>query len=568
MMNNSAFRFIRIVAIVVCCALALGVAAFSGKNDALYFKIAKSLAIFGELFRQVSNDYVDDLDPQEFIEAGIEGMLKHLDPYTVYIDDESHDEVDILTTGVYGGLGITTALIDSVVTITGISEGSPAEQAGLRVGDVMYMIDTAVVLRASSYELRKHTRGKPGTALTVRVLRTGRSDTLLVKIVRQEVTLKNVSYSGVISGDANGSAAEPVGYIRLERFTHGAPAEVVEAINDIRKAHPSVKGWILDVRDNPGGLLDAAVGVCEAFVPNGSLIVSTRGRVREQERSYYSDQQPLEPDKPLIVLTSQHSASASEIVAAAIQDLDRGIVLGEPSFGKGLVQTISNLPYNASLKMTTAKYYTPSGRCIQKIDYSKRRHDIVKLTVDTTTTYKTLGGRTVRGFAGVQPDTTVSLELLSPVLEELVEHRAMFLFANNVAGSRSSIPKDFVVSKQLFAEFLDYVRRSGAAERNPALKDLEQLEQTMRAEHASASSLKTLKGMRAQLTKDYFAELERQRAVICDMLREEILQRFYPRSVVIAATLASDVQVRAAADLVRKPSRYKALLAPPNDGKR
>jgi carboxyl-terminal processing protease len=565
-------RFASIAVVVLVCSLALGFAA----RDSVYLKIAKSLSIFSDLFRQISNDYVDELDPQEFIEAGIEGMLKHLDPYTMYIDDESHDEVDIITTGVYGGLGITTATIDSAVTVMSVTEDSPAEKAGVRIGDRLYMIDTTVILNISSNELRRFTRGKPGTKLSLKVLRSstraGLKDTLTFQLARQEVTLRNVTYCGLVGEDgtdakdmqaANTQAAKglpkDIGYIRLERFTHSASSEVAEAINKLRKEHPALKGWILDVRDNPGGLLDAAVGISELFVPKGSFIVSTRGRLKEQEHSYYSGKPPVEPDAPLVVMINDRSASASEIVAGAIQDLDRGVILGEPSFGKGLVQTISSLPYNATLKMTTAKYYTPSGRCIQKIDYNQRRHGMFKSMLDTNTLFRTRNGRPVKGFSGIRPDTTLSLQMLSPIVEELANRQTLFAFANDYAGGKTSLPEKFTVNKQIMSEFIAFVRRKNGQRTNPALKEVDDLEKTLKQQGAQAS-LKTVEGLRSQLSKDYFKELERQHELIADVLREEILERFYPRSKVIAQTLSDDIQTQAAVRLLHNNARYRAML--------
>lgn len=558
-------RFLVIFCCILACGLSLGFAA----RDSVYFKIAKSLSIFSELFRQISNDYVDELDPQEFVEAGIEGMLKHLDPYTMYIDDENHDEVDILTTGVYGGLGITTATLDSAVTVMSVTEDSPAEQAGLRIGDRLYMIDSTMVMNTGANELRKYTRGKPGTKLSLKVLRAsnraGQKDTLTFQLTRQEVTLKNVTFAGLVGEEGANSnvnsknAAKDIGYIRLERFTHSATSEVAEAINKLRKEHPALKGWVLDVRDNPGGLLDAAVGICELFAPKGSFIVSTRGRVKEQEHSYYSGKPPVEPDAPLVVLVNDHSASASEIVAGAIQDLDRGVILGEPSYGKGLVQTISSLPYNATLKMTTAKYYTPSGRCIQKVDYNQRRHGMFKSSLDTMTIFRTRNGRPVKGFSGIRPDTTISLQTLSPIVEELADRQMLFAFANDFAGGKTTLPEHFTVSKAMIADFIAFVRRKNGQSMNPALKEVTDLEKALKKQGAQ-TSLKTLESLRNQLSKDYFKELERQSDLLADVLQEEILERFYPRSKVIAQTINDDIQTQAAVRLLHNNAKYAAML--------
>jgi carboxyl-terminal processing protease len=545
----------RLVVIVLSLALAASVLGFVGVSEqSIYFKISKSLQIFGELFRQLSNDYVDEIEPQEFVEAGIEGMLKHLDPYTTYIGDEEQEEVEILVAGMYGGLGIVTTLLDSTVTIAGITEGSPAHKVGLRVGDKIYKIDSTVVLSAGGDELRKFTRGKPGSRIMMKVLRSGRKDTLNFAITREEVTLKNVAYSGLI-----GDADNRVGYIRLERFTYSATTEMIEALQRFRKESPALKGIILDLRDNPGGLLDVAVSISELFVPPSSLIVSTRGRGRDTERQYFSKKTPMEPDIPLAVLINEHSASASEIVAGAVQDLDRGILLGERSFGKGLVQTITALPFGASLKMTTAKYYTPSGRCIQKIDYTERRHGIVKTTADTSKIFKTRNGRIVREATGIAPDTTISMHNVSPIVAELVKRNIIFRFANQYTGTKDSLPKNFTVTKALLNEFTEYLKRQGGNTNNPVVRKLADLETTLKAQQSSAA-LKHVESLKSLVSKEYFQELDRQREVLAHMVEREIIERFVPRSKAIASSLDGDIQVQAAVNILRRPASYKAML--------
>ncbi|MFY8001785.1 MAG: S41 family peptidase [Candidatus Kapaibacteriota bacterium] len=531
-------------------------------DNAAYMKISKSLAVFGEFFRQVSNDYVDEIDPAEFIEAGIEGMVKHLDPYTSYIADEDNEEVDIITTGVYGGLGITTALMDSAVTIVGITEGCSAEKAGLRVGDRIYAIDSAVVMNVKSDELRRFTRGKPGTSVTMRILRAGVRDTLRITLARQEVTLKNVTYFGIIQND--------IGYVRLERFTHNAATEVRDALNALNKQatdnKSALRGLIVDLRDNPGGLLDAAVSISEFFVPQGTMIVSTRGRSNDTERRYFSRRQPIEPTLPLAVLINDNTASASEIVAGAMQDLDRGVVIGERSFGKGLVQTISSLPYDATLKMTTAKYYTPSGRCIQKIDYNGRRHGIVKSNLDTTKTFKTSTGRVVRDATGISPDSVVAVRAQSDVLGELFKHNTLFAFANEYAGDKKTLPEKFVVEKRLFDQFVAFAKRSKFTYESPAFRKLTECEKLLKTSQNQGSNTALMAHITAaknQLAKDQAQELEKQRELISFALYEEILERFYPRSTVISKTLSDDADIETASALLHNPVRYKALLKQP-----
>jgi carboxyl-terminal processing protease len=354
--------------------------------------------------------------------------------------------------------------------------------------------------------------------------------------------------------------------LRLERFTHNAPTEVRDAIALLHKQAQekklSLRGIILDLRDNPGGLLDAAVSISELFVPQGTMIVSTRGRTNESERRYYSRRAPLEPALPLAILINDNTASASEIVAGAMQDLDRGVIIGERSFGKGLVQTISSLPYDATLKMTTAKYYTPSGRCIQKIDYNGRRHGIVKFIPDTTKTFKTSTGRTVRDATGILPDSVHAEQGQADIVGELFRHTTFFAFANEYAGNKKALPEKFTVDKRVFDQFVAFAKRSKFTYESPAFRKLIELEKLLKVS-PNQPALAHLAAVKAQLAKDQTQELEKQRSIISLALYEEILERFYPRSVVIGKILSEDTDVSTASVILHNPVWYKTILKQP-----
>ncbi len=343
-------------------------------ND--YYKINKSFDIFGALFREVAANYVLEIDPEILIKSGIEGMLATLDPYTEFYDDANEDDLELLTNGTYTGFGFTVANIDSLLTIISLREGNSAFANKLRIGDKIYSIDSTVVLHMDIDNLKKYTRGKSGSKALVKILRDGIKDTLSFTLTRENINLPNVTYSGFMKNN--------IGFIKVERFSKNTALDVRLAINSLRSQN-KLSGLVIDLRDNPGGLLAAAVSLCEIFVPKGSLIVSTKGNSPNFNNEYRSMMDPSEPDLPLAILINESSASASEIVAGAIQDLDRGLVIGRRSFGKGLVQSIIDLPYKTSLKITTSKYYTPSGRCIQKIKYgdlySKKE---IKENTDTT----------------------------------------------------------------------------------------------------------------------------------------------------------------------------------------
>lgn len=542
----------RFAIVLSAVAVILAFGFYVQTEDSVFFKINKSLQIFGEVFRQISGNYVDEIEPEAFIKSGIEGMLAYLDPYTTYYEEKDSDELDILTNGVYGGLGITVGTIDSTLTIVGVAEGFASEKAGLRVGDKIYKIDSTVVQSLGSGELGRYTRGKPGAKVVMFIIRGDRKDTMRFELIRQEITLKNILYSGVMAND--------IGYIRLERFSRSAPAEIRAAIEKMKSTR-KLNGLILDLRDNPGGLLESAVAISEMFVPTGSLIVSTKGRTPASERKYVSRNAPLEPTLPLAVLTNDHSASASEIVAGAIQDLDRGILVGERSFGKGLVQTISSLPFNANLKMTTAKYYTPSGRCIQKIDYSsKHRTGIFKISGDTSKIFHTTNGRSLLESNGITPDTTVSLKEMSEFISEVVGRGMLFNFATIFTGRKDSLPKNFAVTKDVISTFTEFLQAKKFTFNGSAYKKIHDLAEILKKEKYPSNFTKKVEQLEKDLSDDLAIQIEQQRPELSRLLEDEIFLRFYPRSKVIEMSLSHDIQVQTAANLLQNQAEYTAML--------
>ncbi|MEK6566071.1 MAG: S41 family peptidase, partial [Bacteroidota bacterium] len=352
------------VSVLVAGFLMLG---FSGNADNdLFLRINKGIDVFGKVYKEIAINYVDDVDPDRFMRAGIDGMLKTLDPYTVYIGEKESDELDLVTTGKYGGVGITIGNRDGMITVISLMEGFSAARQGIEVGDRIVDVDGKRVVGSSLEDVRQLVRGAPGTEVRVKIEREGAIEPLEFALMREEIPVRNVTYTGYVE--------KGLGYIRLERFSRTAGDDLRNALKDLRVTG-ELKGLVLDLRDNPGGLLDIAVETSAKFLAESSLVVSTRGRRGDADRKYYSTEKPMLVDVPLVVLVNRGTASASEIVSGAIQDLDRGVIVGSRTFGKGLVQTITRLSDNSSLKITTARYYTPSGRCIQEIDYSHRTRD-------------------------------------------------------------------------------------------------------------------------------------------------------------------------------------------------
>ncbi len=530
----------------------IGLLKFRPQNEDIFLKINKGIDVFGKIYKEVILNYVDEVDPEKFIRAGIKGMLSELDPYTVFIDEKHSEEVDALTTGKYGGIGISISKFDTSIVVIKVSRGYPADRAGIRVGDVIVQIDSIYVKDKSLDEVRSLMVGKPGTQLKVKVIREGVSNPLIFELTRAEVEVKNVSFYGFIE--------DGIAYVKLERFSRNAGEELRKAIKSLQ-SKGEIKGLILDLRDNPGGLLDAAVDVVEKFVPEGSLIVSTKGRKSDAIRNYYSTEKPLLLDVPLVVIVNGSSASASEIVAGAIQDLDRGVVLGTKTFGKGLVQTITYLSHNTFLKMTTAKYYTPSGRCIQEIDYFHKPDGVFIQKPDSEQkVFKTKNGRIVYAEGGIFPDTVVEEKKKSDFVEALSQRRLFFKFANKFRSENDSIPNDFVINDLIFSHFEDFVKKS-----NFSYKDSFEINLERAIEYARRQKLKNgyITEVEMMLNKvktqriDYFKLYREQ---IADELAREIISRYKYEDELIAWGLKNDIQVKVSVEILKNKKAYNLLL--------
>jgi carboxyl-terminal processing protease len=532
--------------------IAVGFLKFHPQNEDIFLKINKSVEVFGKIYKEVILNYVDEVDPEKFIRAGIKGMLSELDPYTVFIDEKHSEEVDALTTGKYGGIGISISKFDTSIVVIKVSRGYPADRAGIRVGDVIVQIDSIYVKDKSLDEVRSLMVGKPGTQLKVKVIREGVSNPLVFELTRAEVEVKNITFYDFID--------DGIAYIKLERFSRNAGEELRKAIKNLQ-SKGEIKGLILDLRDNPGGLLDAAVDVVEKFVPEGSLIVSTKGRKPDAVRNYFSTEKPILLDVPLVVVVNGSSASASEIVAGAIQDLDRGVVLGTKTFGKGLVQTITYLSYNTFLKMTTAKYYTPSGRCIQEIDYFHKPDGVFIQKPDSEQkVFKTKNGRIVYAEGGIFPDTVVEEKKRSDFVEALAQRRLFFKFANKFRAEHESIPDDFVINDSIFSRFEDFVKKS-----NFSYKDSFEINLEKAVEYAKRQKLNNgyIAEVEAMLNKvrtqriDYFKLYQEQ---IADELAREIISRYKYEDELIAWGLKNDNQVKTAVAILKNEKSYNLLL--------
>lgn len=516
-------------------------------TDEYYYKINKSFEVFGAVFREVANNYVSDVDPEDLMADGINGMLSSLDPYTVFIDEDHTDDIDFITNGAYVGFGITVGVRDSMLTIVGVHDGFSAGRQGIRIGDRLLRIDTSNVLYMTNDDLKRYTSGKAGSKAEVFVLRDGVSDTLHFQLTREEIRVNNISYSGVVF--------DSIGYIKLDRFSRRTGDEVRVALGELIH-RDGVKSIILDLRGNPGGLLEAAVSTCEAFLAPGAQIVTTRGRGFREDRVYKSVSRPIDSNIPLAVLIDGYSASASEVVAGAVQDLDRGVIVGERSFGKGLVQSIFDMPYKTNLKMTTAKYYTPSGRCIQKIEYDKKK----KTPHERDNYFYSLNGRKVVESKGIEPDSSVTNETFPEFVTELLKNDMFFGFASEYTSRISSLPRNFEVDDRVLEQFIKYVESKEIDYKSQLTKHLQALKQIAKNEPFSKKTVKMIDDLHKRMKSEETNPVWKYKKTIKKFLDYEIASRFLTEKQLIARSLTTDRYVRTAARLLA-PSTYRRVLA-------
>ncbi|MEM1043415.1 MAG: S41 family peptidase [Bacteroidota bacterium] len=547
-------RSLRIAVPVFVVALALGVfvGAFWPADDD-FFAIKKNFTIFGKIYEELSTGYVDDLDAEQLMRTGIDAMLQTLDPYTVFIDEADNEDIQIITRGRYGGVGVSVGQRGGRTVVLQVFEDASAFEQGVRTGDIILSIAGTPTDGLDADQIRDLFRGDSGTAVSVRIEREGEMEPLDFRLTRSTVQLKNVTYAEYVTGG--------VGFVKLERFARDAASEVETAVRKLQE-EGDLQGLVLDLRGNPGGLLEAAVDISGLFLPEGSTVVSTRGRAAESERVYRSRSAPIAPDVPLVVLVDGSSASASEIVAGAMQDHDRGIVVGERTFGKGLVQVVKGLPYHTSLKLTTAKYYTPSGRLIQAIQYSRDTAGgrAVEVADSLRRAYTTAGGRVVYDGKGIEPDVEESLGAMSELEEALVRQAAFFLFANRYAATREDPGDALTVTDADLRDFQAWVDAEGITYRTRAEQALDALADDLDGA-GYAETADEIDALRAEVTDEKEADFARHAPRLKERLRREILARYLGESAQIEASFRDDFQLNRGLDLLGDAAAYRAVLS-------
>jgi len=549
MKKSRRIRFIALAAILITAGISISFLATQETRD---FRIAKNLDIFFSLYRELNTFYVDELNPDKLVKTGIDNMLKSLDPYTVYYPESESDEIAFMTTGKYGGIGSLIRGGGEYVVISLVYKGFPADLAGVRAGDLIKKVDGFALKGADTETVSQKLKGNPGTTVMLTIERNGKEMEIPVK--REKIEIPSVPYYGMIDNET--------GYIRFTNFTQNCAEDVRNAL--IKLKNEKATKIILDLRSNPGGLLTEAVNVVNLFVGPGNEIVSTKGKVKQFDESFKTSKAAVDQNIPLAVIINRGSASASEIVAGAIQDLDRGVVVGQRSYGKGLVQITRPLSYNSQLKVTTAKYYIPSGRCIQALDFSNPNEDgSVGIIPDSLISeFRTRNGRVVRDGGGISPDVEALPSPLSQIAAELYQRNYFFDFATKYFWSHPApeSPMKFTISEEIYEDFRNYL-----VEREFNYSTITELSLNELISNAKREKY-------YELHKDLFTELQNElrhtldndlvtfRDEITELLADEIIGRYFYEEGSIQFSLGTDVQVKKAVEILKSADEYKSIL--------
>jgi carboxyl-terminal processing protease len=549
MKKTGSRRLVIFISLIILAGFSTGFLVTQETRD---FRVSKNLDIFYSMFRELNTFYVDDIDPDKIIRTGIDNMLKTLDPYTVYYPESEADEFAILTTGKYGGIGSIVRSGGEYVVISEVYKGFPADKAGIKAGDLITKVDGVPLKGVPSDKVSDKLKGNPGTDITVTLLRNGTERDFKMK--REKISIPPVPFYGMVDSKT--------GYIRFSSFTQDCYQDVRNALLDLKNKNP--QQIILDLRGNPGGVLTEAVEIVNLFVGPGNLVVSTNGKVKQFDEDFKTTKAAVDEKIPLAVLINRGSASASEIVAGAIQDLDRGVIVGQRSYGKGLVQVSRQLSYNTQLKVTTAKYYIPSGRCIQALDFSHPNEDgsVGYIPDSIITEFKTRNGRTVKDGGGINPDITSLPEPLSQITAELYLRYFIFDYATQYFWDHPDLksPSDFIFTDKDYAEF-----RNMLLTRNFSYKTVTEASLNELIENAKKEKYYDIhKDLFTQLEKDVTHNLDHDltlfRPEISELIEEEIISRYFYEEGAISWGLKKDEQISKAIEILNDPSRYSSVL--------
>jgi carboxyl-terminal processing protease len=531
-------------------ALVVGFSSFSFVDD--YFEVSKNLEIFTAAYREVDRSYVDPIEPGKMIRTAIEAMFKTLDPYTNFYSESEIEDFRFMTTGKYGGIGAVIGNIDGKTVVIDPYEGFPAQKSGLLPGDELIEVDGNLVTGKDNDDISKLLKGAPKTKVILSIRKFGSTTTEKITLEREEIALSPVTYSGMINQD--------VGYVQFESFTEGSAEKIKKAFLDLKSK--GMKKFILDLRNNGGGSLEEAINIVGLFVPKNSLVVDTRGRRAEYSQKYYTHNQPTDLEIPIVVLVNENSASASEIVSGCIQDYDRGIVIGARTFGKGLVQTVRPLVYNTQMKVTTAKYYTPSGRCVQEIDYSNGGH--VKKDTTNREVFKTNNGRKVYGGGGVTPDIAIKSEEYHDITAYLIEKNIFFKYAAQFRRNEKSIgnAQNFHLSDAQYQSFIDFVLSQKLDFKTETEEKLKDLIASAKKDDYLVRIQNQLDDLEKKLTLEKKSDLTYFKKEIKEVLESEIAFHYYFFKGRVEQRWNDDKALQKGISLLNQPSEFQKILRP------
>ncbi len=524
-----------------------------------YFEVSKNLDIFATLFRELNIYYVDDANPGDLMKTGIDAMLESLDPYTNYIPESKMEDYKMMTTGQYGGIGAVIQTKGENVIISEPYEGFGADKAGLMAGDKIIKVDGKSAKGKNSTEIREFLLGQPGTTIELIIERPGTEELLTKTVTREEVKIKDVPYAGIVD--------DGVGYIRLTGFTESASSEVKTALMDLKEK--GADKIVLDLRGNGGGLLRESVNIVNFFVNKGTPVVSTKGKIKDWDKSYKALSEPIDTEIPVVVLINGSSASASEIVSGSLQDNDRAVVMGSLSFGKGLVQQVRPLSYNSKLKVTVAKYYTPSGRCIQKLDYSNKNSagKADEIPDSLITEFKTINSkRSVFDGKGVAPDIEVKNKLLSDIATSLLLKNLFFDFATDYRIKHETIAKveDYKLSDTEYDSFVEFLSDKDYEYTTESEKLLASLEKAAQEESSFEGAKAEYEALKTKLTHSKKEDLYKFKEEIVQILENEIISRYYYQTGQIKTALKHDIILNEAIKTLKDKELYNSILAGTN----
>jgi len=520
-----------------------------------FFEISKNLDIFTSLFKELNIYYVDETDPGDLMKVAMDAMLESLDPYTTYIPESEKEDFEFMTTGQYGGIGAVIMYRDNYVFIREPYAGFPADKSGLKAGDKILEVDGKSGKGKTTEEISKILKGQAETDVEVLIERVGVKKPFKVNITREEIKVSSIPYSGMV-GDG-------IAYIRMRSFTRNVSKEVIKAYEEL-KSENEIKGLILDLRGNPGGLLTEAINTANIFVDKGEVIVTTKGKVDDWDKTYKSRYDPIDKETPLIVLINRRSASASEIVSGVIQDLDRGLVLGQRSFGKGLVQQTRKLSYNSQLKVTTAKYYIPSGRCIQALDYSNRNEDgsVGKTPDSLRTPFYTNKGRVVFDGGGVTPDLSLEQKAFSNILRSIISKNLIFDYANQFYRENDSIVSvsEFFVDSLLYEDFKQFLKDKEYEYQTTTEMAIEDLIEEAEDEKYFEELQAQIEVLEQQMRESKNNDIDRFKDEISQVLESELITRYFYQKGSIESSIKYDDEVKKAVEILSDPIQYTTVL--------